>query len=83
MKFKINKEHFVTGLRQVINVVGTNTQFPELKNVLIKAEDGVVTLTTTNLALAIRCAIKAAVEYSAGQEARPNYNGRAEPGDNG
>ena len=64
MKFKINKEHFVTGLRQVINVVGTNTQFPELKNVLIKAEDGVVTLTTTNLDLAIRCAIKAEVESS-------------------
>ena len=62
MKFKINKEHFITGLRQVINVVGTNTQFPELKNVLIKAEKGIVALTTTNLDLAIRCAIKAEVE---------------------
>ena len=70
MKFKINKEHFVTGLRQVINVVGNNTQFPELKNVLIKAENGIVTLTTTNLDLAIRCAIKAEVE-SAGDITLP------------
>jgi len=70
MKFKINKEHFVTGLRQVINVVGNNTQFPELKNVLIKAENGIVMLTTTNLDLAIRCAIKAEVE-SAGDITLP------------
>lgn len=70
MKFKINKEHFVTGLRQVINVVGSNTQFPELKNVLIKAENGIVMLTTTNLDLAIRCAIKAEVE-SAGDITLP------------
>ena len=62
MKFKINKEHFSTGLRQVINVVGSNNQMPHLKNVLIKAESDKVLLTTTNLELAIRCAIKAEVE---------------------
>lgn len=62
MKFKINKEHFATGLRQVINVVGSNNQIAVLKNVLIKAEAGTVMLTTTNLDLAIRCSIKAEVE---------------------
>ncbi len=62
MKFKINKEHFATGLRQVINVVGSNNQIAVLKNVLIKAEGSSVLLTTTNLDLAIRCSIKAEIE---------------------
>ena len=70
MKFKINKEHFATGLRQVINVVGSNSQIAVLKNVLIKAEGNTVALTTTNLDFAIRCAIKAEVE-SAGEITLP------------
>ena len=64
MKFKINKEHFSTGLRQVINVVGSNNQIAVLKNVLLKAEGDTVMLTTTNLDLAIRCAVKAEIESS-------------------
>lgn len=62
MKFKINKEHFSTGLRQVTNVVSSKPQMAVLNNVLIKAENGMVMLTTTNLDLGIRCAIKAEVE---------------------
>ncbi len=62
MKFKINREHFATGLRQVINVVGSNNQMAVLKNVLIKAEGSNVLLTTNNLDLAIRCSIKADIE---------------------
>ncbi len=62
MKFKINKEHFVTGLRQVANVVSSKPPNAVLNNVLIKAEGDVVTLTTTNLDLGIRCSIKAEVE---------------------
>ena len=62
MKFKINKEHFSTGLRQVANVVSSKPQMAVLNNVLIKAEQGRVMLTTTNLDLGIRCSIKAEVE---------------------
>ena len=62
MKFKINKEHFATGLKQVINVVGSKPAVPVLNNVLIKADTGKVLLTTTNLDLGIRCAIRAEVE---------------------
>ena len=62
MKFKINKEHFAMGLRQVTNVVSSKPPMAVLNNVLIKAEDGKVMLTTTNLDLGIRCAIKAEVE---------------------
>ena len=50
------------GLRQVTNVVSSKPPMAVLNNVLIKAEDGKVMLTTTNLDLGIRCAIKAEVE---------------------
>ena len=62
MKFKISKEHFSTGLRQVTNVVSSKPQMAVLNNVLTKAEGGNVMLTTTNLELGIRCSIKAEVE---------------------
>ena len=62
MKFKINKEHFATGLRQVTNVVSSKPSMPVLNNVLVKAEGDTVVLTTTNLDLGIRCSIKAEVE---------------------
>ncbi len=61
MKFKINKEHFSNGLRQVINVVGSKPQTAVLNNVLIKADSDGITLTTTNLDLGIRCSIVAEV----------------------
>ncbi len=62
MKFKINKEHFATGLKQVVSVVGSKPQMQVLNNVLIKAEGNRILLATTNLDLGIRCAIKADVE---------------------
>lgn len=62
MKFKINKDHFLTGLRQVSNVVSSKPQMAVLNNVLLKAEKGIISLTTTNLDLGIRCSIKADVE---------------------
>ncbi len=61
MKFKINRDHFATGLQQVLNVVGTRATMPILSNVLLQAEDDAVFLTTTNLDLGIRCRIKAEV----------------------
>lgn len=66
MKFKINRDHFTTGLQQVLNVVGTRATMPILSNVLIKAEGDSVSLTTTNLDLGIRCHIKATVETPGG-----------------
>ncbi|MDR2983071.1 MAG: DNA polymerase III subunit beta [Puniceicoccales bacterium] len=61
MKFKINRDHFVNGLSQVTNVVGTRASMPILGNVLIQAEGDTVSLTTTNLDLGIRARIKAEV----------------------
>jgi DNA polymerase-3 subunit beta len=59
MKFKINRDHFATGLAQVLNVVGSKATMPILSNVLIEAAKDHVTLTTTNLDLGIRVKIKA------------------------
>ncbi|MBO6103422.1 MAG: DNA polymerase III subunit beta [Opitutales bacterium] len=62
MRFKINKEHFSIGLKQVSSVVSSKPQMPVLNNVLIKASQGKVLLTTTNLDFGIRCSITADVE---------------------
>lgn len=61
MKFKINRDHFSTGLQQVLNVVGTRATMPILSNVLIQAENDHLSLTTTNLDMGIRCRIRAEV----------------------
>ena len=61
MNFKINQDHFSNGLQQVLNVVASRSTMPILSNVLIEAEEGHISLTTTNLDLGIRCRIKAEV----------------------
>ncbi|MGE9292945.1 DNA polymerase III subunit beta [Ruficoccus sp. ZRK36] len=66
MKFKIHRDHFVNGLQQVLNVVGTRATMPILSNVLIQAEGDTLSLTTTNLDLGIRCRIKCEVEQPGG-----------------
>ncbi len=66
MKFKINQDHFSNGLQQVLNVVATRSTMPILSNVLIEAQEGYISLTTTNLDLGIRCRIKADVETLGG-----------------
>ena len=62
MKFKINRDHFANGLAQVLNVVGSKATMPILSNVLIEAEKDQISLSTTNLDLAIRCKIKAEIK---------------------
>ena len=61
MKFKINRDFFSSGLQLVTSVVGTRKTMPILQNVLIEAEEGKVSLTTTNLDLGARCSVKAEV----------------------
>jgi DNA polymerase-3 subunit beta len=61
MKFKINRDHFSSGLQLVTSVVGTRKTMPILQNVLIEARSGMVRLTTTNLDLGARCSVKADV----------------------
>tara|TARA_B100001057_G_scaffold388880_1_gene396470 strand:+ start:3643 stop:4782 length:1140 start_codon:yes stop_codon:yes gene_type:complete len=62
MKFKINRDHFSSGLQLVTSVVGARKTMPILQNVLIEASDSKIHLTTTNLDLGARCSVKAEVE---------------------
>jgi DNA polymerase III subunit beta len=61
MKFKINRDHFSSGLQLVTSVVGSRKTMPILQNVLIEARKDLIHLTTTNLDLGIRCSVKADV----------------------
>lgn len=61
MKFKINRDHFSSGLQLVTSVVGARKTMPILQNVLIEAKGSVVRLTTTNLDLGARCSVKAEI----------------------
>lgn len=62
MKFKINRNHFSSGLQQVLNIVGNNVAMPILNNVLIESKEKGIFLTTTNLDQGIRCQIQAEVK---------------------
>ena len=66
MKFTINRDYFSKGLQQVLNVVGTRATMPILSNVLIEAEEGYISLTTTNLDMGIQCRIEAEVDAGGG-----------------
>lgn len=61
MKFRINQQHFSSGLQQVLNIVGLHSNMPILRNVLIEAREGQISLSTTNLDLGVCCQIKADV----------------------
>jgi DNA polymerase-3 subunit beta len=66
MKFSVAKDKLLEGLQTVQNVVGSRTTLPILSNVLIRAEDGVLRLTTNDLDVGISCGIEAQVEKGGG-----------------
>lgn len=61
MKFKVAKSTLLEGLQAVQNVVGVRSTLPILSNVLLGAEKGKLTLTTTDLDVTVRCSIDAEV----------------------
>lgn len=58
-KFHVTKEKILDGLQRVQNVVSTRTTLPILSNVLVQAGDSGLTLTTTDLDMAVRCVVEA------------------------
>lgn len=62
MKLSIPKEHLLTGLQAVQNVVGSRTTLPILSNVLLVASEGKLELTATDLDVTISCTVPATVE---------------------
>ena len=66
MKLTIAKEQIINGLQAVQNIVGTRTTLPILSNVLLRAEDGRIEMTATDLDVTIQCSVAATVEKGGG-----------------
>ena len=62
MKFSISKESLQQAINQVQHVVSTRTTLAILSNVLLRAKDGVLELTTTDLDVGVTCTVPAEVE---------------------
>jgi DNA polymerase-3 subunit beta len=61
MKLTISKDNLSHGLAAVQNVVSTRTTLPILSNVLLRAKDGRLELTATDLDVTISCGVAAEV----------------------
>ena len=66
MKFSVAKDKLLEGLQTVQNVVSTRTTLPILSNVLIRAENGALTLTTNDLDVGMSCSVEAKIEKPGG-----------------
>ncbi len=62
MKLTIAKEQILNGLQAVQNLVGTRTTLPILSNVLLRAGEGKLELTATDLDVTVCCAVEATVQ---------------------
>lgn len=62
MRFTISKQAILEGLQRVQSVVVSRTTLPILSNVLVKAEEDTVWLTTTDLEVSVRTGVPARVE---------------------
>jgi len=62
MKFTISKESFLDAIQQVQHVVSARTTLAILSNVLLRARDGHLELTTTDLDVGVTCGVPADVK---------------------
>ncbi|MGA2029634.1 MAG: DNA polymerase III subunit beta [Verrucomicrobiota bacterium] len=62
MNLTIAKDKIISGLQTVQNVVSTRTTLPILSNVLIRAENGSVEFTATDLDVTVACSVEAKVK---------------------
>jgi DNA polymerase III subunit beta len=62
MKFTISKQAFLDAIQQVQHVVSARTTLAILSNVLVKARDGQLELTTTDLDVGVSGTVAASVE---------------------
>jgi len=62
MKIKVQKDSLLKSLQKVSNIITSRTTLPVLANVLLEAQDGKLTLTTTDLELRLTTSLEAEVE---------------------
>lgn len=59
MKFSIEKDQILEALQKVQSIVGQRTTLPILSNVLLEAENGKLSLTTTDMEVSVRTSMEA------------------------
>jgi DNA polymerase-3 subunit beta len=64
MKFTITRAKLLDGLQTVQNVVAARSSLQILSNALIKADDGKLWITTTDLDMTVRCCVEAEIAES-------------------
>jgi len=64
MKISIEKDQILEALQKVQSIVGQRTTLPILSNVLLEAEDGKLTLSTTDMEVSVRTSLEADVSQS-------------------
>jgi len=62
MKLSVAKDQFLNGLQSVQNIVSSRTTLPILSNVLLRAGEGRLELTATDLDVTIACSVEAEVK---------------------
>ncbi len=62
MKFSCIQENLFKGLQVVSHIAGTSSGLPILANILLKTEDGFLTLCSTNLEMGVKCTVRGKVE---------------------
>ncbi|MFA5358594.1 MAG: DNA polymerase III subunit beta [Patescibacteria group bacterium] len=62
MKFSCTQENFNQGLLIASHIATKNVNLPILNNILIKAEDGLIKISTTNLEIGVTCFVRGKVE---------------------
>ena len=77
MKITCTQENLNQGLNIVSHIASKNTSLPILSNVLIKADKGILSLTTTNLEIGINCIVRGKIEkegsYTVGSKLFNDY----------
>jgi DNA polymerase-3 subunit beta len=64
MKFSIEKDHILEALQKVQSIVGQRTTLPILSNILLEAESGKLTLTTTDMEVSVRTTLDADISQN-------------------
>lgn len=62
MKFSVNREKFAKALQRVNSIIGSRSMLPILGNVMLKAENNQLSLTTTDLEIRISTTLEATIE---------------------
>lgn len=62
MKFSCTKENLFQGLNITAHLTTKNVNLPILQNVFIKAENGSVRFTSTNLEIAVNCIVRGKID---------------------